>query len=63
MSSVSDSFSFSGIALSPIWYAYIITFSSLVIPIIFLFVIAAIAVIYPAIKVALIHPLDAIHYQ
>lgn len=62
MSAISSGFSFAGIALDPIWYAYL-TLYSLASPVIFLFVIAFIAVIYPAVKVALIRPLDAIHYQ
>lgn len=62
MSSISSGFSFAGIALEPVWYAHV-TVSAFVNPIVFLFLIATIAVIYPAIKVALIRPLDAIHYQ
>lgn len=62
MSSLSSGFSFAGIALDPVWYAYLTAYS-LVTPVIFLFAIAFIAVIYPAVKVALIRPLDAIHYQ
>ncbi len=62
MSSISSGFSFAGIALDPIWYAYLTPYS-LITPVIFLFAIAFVAVIYPALKVALIRPLDAIHYQ
>lgn len=62
MSAMSSGFSFAGVALDPIWYAYV-TASSLWIPVVFLFVVAAIAVLYPALKVALLRPLDAIHHQ
>jgi ABC-type lipoprotein release transport system permease subunit len=62
MSSIAEGISFAGIALDPIWYAQLST-KSLVIPVLFLFVIASIAVIYPATKVALIRPLAAIHHR
>jgi ABC-type lipoprotein release transport system permease subunit len=62
MSAISSGFSFGGVALDPMWYAYV-TASSLWIPVLFLFVVAAIAVIYPAVKVALLRPLEAIHHQ
>jgi len=62
MSALAGDISFAGIAMDPIWYAYI-TPEVLITPILFLFILAALAVIYPAIKVALIRPLDAIHYQ
>jgi ABC-type antimicrobial peptide transport system permease subunit len=53
--------SFAGIALEPIWYARV-SFGSLALPIVFLFVMTLLAVIYPAIKAALIKPVDAIHH-
>jgi len=62
MSSLADGISFAGIAFDPIWYAAL-TPNSVLIPLLFLFVIAAISVVYPAIKVAVIQPVDAIHYQ
>jgi len=62
MSSIAEGISFAGIALDPIWYARLST-ESLFTPVLFLFVIAAIAVIYPAAKVALIRPLAAIHHR
>lgn len=62
MSAISSGFSFAGVALDPIWYAHV-TATSLWIPVLFLFVVAAIAVLYPALKVALLRPLDAIHHQ
>ena len=62
MSSIAEGISFAGIALDPIWYAQL-SAKSLFIPVLFLFVIAAIAVIYPAAKVAVIRPLAAIHHR
>jgi ABC-type lipoprotein release transport system permease subunit len=62
MSAISSGFSFGGVALDPMWYAHVTT-SSLQTPVFFLFVVAAIAVIYPAVKVALLRPLDAIRHQ
>lgn len=62
MSAISSGFSFAGVALDPMWYAHV-TASSLWIPVVFLFVVAAVAVIYPAVKVALLRPLDAIRHQ
>jgi len=62
MTSLADGMTFAGIALDPVWYAEMSVNSSLV-PIGFLFVMAAIAVLYPAAKVALMQPLEAIHHQ
>ena len=62
MTSLADGMTFAGIALDPVWYAELSVNSSLV-PIGFLFVMAAIAVLYPAVKVALMRPLEAIHHQ
>ncbi|MFT7414194.1 MAG: putative ABC transport system permease protein [Methylophagaceae bacterium] len=62
MSAIAEGISFAGIALEPIWYAQL-SAESLLIPVFFLFVIAAIAVIYPAAKVAVIRPLAAIHHR
>lgn len=62
MSSMAGDFSFAGIALDPVWYSAI-TLNALLTPVIFLFVIALLSVIYPAIKVARIRAVDAIHYQ
>ena len=62
MSSMADEISFAGLAFDPVWHAAL-TLNALLMPTLFLFVIAAIAVIYPAIKVAVIQPVDAIHHQ
>lgn len=62
MSSMASDFTFAGIALDPVWYAAI-SFDALANPVFFLFVISILAVIYPAVKVARIRAVDAIHYQ
>jgi len=62
MSNLSGDVSFAGIALDPIWHAHI-TPDVLINPVIFLFVMALLAAIYPAIKVARLKAIDAIHYQ
>jgi ABC-type lipoprotein release transport system permease subunit len=62
MSSLADGISFAGLAFDPVWYAAL-TPNAVLMPTLFLFVIAAIAVIYPALKVAMIQPVDAIHHQ
>jgi len=59
---MSGSISFGDIAFDPIWYSYI-TPESLMTPIIFLVLIAMVAVIYPASKAAWIKPIDAIYYR
>jgi ABC-type lipoprotein release transport system permease subunit len=62
LSAIAGSTSFGGVAIDPVWYAYI-TKEAVIIPIIFLFIIAAAAVIYPAIKAAVIRPVKAIYYH
>ncbi len=62
MSSLAEGISFAGIAFDPIWYAAL-TPDVLLLPSVFLLLIAAVAVLYPAIKVAVISPLEAIHHQ
>lgn len=60
LSAIASGASFGGIAMDPIWYAYI-TGDSLIMPIFFLFLIAFLAAVYPAIKAAVIRPVAAIH--
>ena len=62
LSAIAGSTSFGGVALDPIWNARVTT-EALVLPIVFLFIIAGAAVIYPAIKAAVIRPVRAIHYH
>lgn len=62
LSAISSGTSFGGIALDPIWEAQL-TANALWLPIVFLFLIALLAVAYPALKAAFIKPVDAIHYR
>lgn len=62
LSSMASSISYGGIAFDPLWKAAVTT-EALAYPVIFLFIIAAIAVIYPAIKAALLRPVKAIYYR
>jgi len=62
LSAITGSTSFGGVAIDPIWNAHVTT-KAIALPIVFLFIIAAAAVIYPAIKAAVIHPVKAIHYH
>ncbi len=55
-------FSFGGIALDPVWRT-LLTPETVIIPVAMLFIVATIAVIYPAIKAAVIQPVEAIHHQ
>ena len=62
LSSIASGASFGGVAMDPIWKAYV-TAEAVLIPILFLFVIAILAVLYPAIKAAVIQPVRAIHHR
>jgi len=62
LSAIAGSTSFGGVAIDPIWNAHVTT-ETLALPVVFLFIIAAAAVIYPAIKAAVIRPVKAIHYH
>jgi ABC-type lipoprotein release transport system permease subunit len=62
LSSMAEGASFGGVAIDPIWRAYL-TADAVVIPIIFLFIIASLAVLYPAVKAAVIQPVSAIHHR
>jgi ABC-type lipoprotein release transport system permease subunit len=51
-----------GIAIDPVWYSKL-TASSVFSPILFLYIISGLAILYPAIKAAMIRPLQAIYYK
>jgi ABC-type lipoprotein release transport system permease subunit len=51
-----------GIAIEPVWYSKL-TADSVFSPILFLYIISGLAILYPAIKAALIRPLQAIYYK
>lgn len=58
----STSASIAGIALDPLWYCRV-TLDALVSPVLVLLIVSLLAVIYPAIKAALIRPLQAIQHR
>jgi ABC-type lipoprotein release transport system permease subunit len=58
----STSASIAGIALDPLWYCRV-TVDSVVSPVLVLFIVSMIAIIYPAAKASLIRPLQAIHHR
>ena len=62
LSNLTSGTSIGGVAMDPVWYAYV-TIDALVIPVVFLFVISLLAVIYPAVKAAVIEPVKAIYYR
>ena len=62
LSKLADSASFGGIAIDPVWHAHV-TPHVLATPLLMLIGVAAIAAIYPALKAAMIRPIEAIHYR
>lgn len=62
LSKLADSASFGGIAVDPIWHAAI-TPQVLATPLLMLVAVAILAAIYPALKAAMIRPIQAIHYR
>jgi len=62
LSTIVGGASFAGVALDPIWYAYVTT-DVIATPIIFLWIMTLLAVIYPAVKAAVIIPVEAIYYR
>ncbi len=62
LTKLADGVTFAGVAMDPIWRAQI-TAESIVVPVLFLFIIGTLAVLYPAAKAALIKPVSAIHHR
>jgi ABC-type lipoprotein release transport system permease subunit len=62
LSSLAEGVSIGGVAIDPVWRAYL-TPEAVTRPIAFLFIIAFISVLYPAVKAALIQPVKAIHHR
>jgi ABC-type lipoprotein release transport system permease subunit len=62
LTSITEGFSFVGVMAEPHWFA-VTNFGTVYPPFIFLFVFSLIAVIYPAIKVALLNPVDALVFH
>jgi ABC-type antimicrobial peptide transport system permease subunit len=59
---VKESSTIAGVAFEPQWYCRV-TPDSVLLPILFLYVVALIAICYPAMKAALLSPVRAIHHQ
>lgn len=57
-----SSSSIAGVAIDPVWYCHV-TLNTIMVPVLFLYVIAGIAILYPAIKAALIRPVQAIYHR
>jgi ABC-type lipoprotein release transport system permease subunit len=57
-----DSSLIAGVAFEPQWYT-LVTGSSVLMPVLFLYAVSLAAILYPASKAALISPVDAIHHQ
>ncbi|MCB9655705.1 MAG: ABC transporter permease [Deltaproteobacteria bacterium] len=51
-----------GIAWEPVWYAFV-DFDTVASPVIFLFIVVAVASLYPGVKAALISPKEAIYHR
>ncbi len=62
MSGLAGSITYGGIAFDPVWYCAI-TNKALFYPVGFLLLVAAIAVIYPAAKAAMLSPVKAIYFR
>ncbi len=62
LSNFSSGASLAGLALDPVWYCKLNT-KALTMPVWFMFAVVLAAVIYPAMKAALLKPLDAMHHQ
>jgi ABC-type lipoprotein release transport system permease subunit len=62
LSSLAEGASFGGVAFDPIWKAHLMA-KAVEVPIVFLFIMSLLAVLYPAVKAALIQPVKAIHHR
>ncbi len=62
MSALAGSITYGGIAFDPVWYSFV-TSDALIYPVVFLLLMALIAVIYPAGKAALLSPVKAIYFR
>ena len=62
LSSITEGFSFVGILAEPHWFA-VTNITTVLPPVIFLFVLSLIAVIYPAMKASLLKPVDALVFH
>jgi len=62
MSALAGSITYGGIAFDPVWYCAITT-EALMYPVLFLLLVAILAVIYPAAKAAMLSPVKAIYFR
>ena len=62
MSALAGSITYGGIAFDPVWHAAV-TPEALFYPVLFLLIVAGLAVIYPAAKAALLSPVNAIYFR
>ena len=62
LSSVSEGFSFAGILAEPHWFA-VTNFNTVFPPVIFLFAVTFLSVIYPALKACRLKPVEALVFQ
>jgi ABC-type lipoprotein release transport system permease subunit len=62
LSSITEGFSFVGILAEPHWFA-VTSYDTVLPPVIFLFAISLVAVLYPAIKASLFKPVDALVFH
>lgn len=58
---LSDSSTIAGIAFEPQWYC-VVTLDSVIIPLLFLYIVSLVSILYPAWKAARISPVEAIHH-
>ncbi|MFA7382183.1 MAG: FtsX-like permease family protein [Desulfurivibrionaceae bacterium] len=59
---VQSSSTIAGVALDAKWYC-VVTVNSVVLPVIFLYLVAGLAILYPALKAAMLKPLAAIYHR
>lgn len=59
---VQSSSTIAGVALDAKWYC-VVTMNSVVLPVLFLYLVAGLAILYPALKAAMLKPLDAIYHR
>ena len=59
---LSDSSTIAGIAFEPQWYC-VVTPNSIIMPLLFLYIVSLSSILYPAWKAARISPVEAIHHR
>lgn len=59
---LSESSTIAGVAFEPQWYC-VVTLNSIVMPVLFLYIVSLVSILYPAWKAARISPVEAIHHR